>query len=404
MLSFTISNLWMMVCIVLVFIMHLGFAMLEIGLTRSKNTINILFKNMAVIIIGLLAYTFMGFGMMYSGPQGGIFHFGGFGLRIPLNAGTPQYNPYYTFWTDFLFQAMFAATAASIVSGAVAERIKLSAFLWFSFLYVTLIYPVVGYWHWGKGWLSGIGFHDFAGSTIIHSVGGWAALIGILFLGPRIGKYNGKVSTIEGHSIPLATMGVLLLWFGWFGFNGGSVLSADPGKVSKVLVITTLSATSGVVGAFFSSYLLFRTYDITMVINGILAGLVGITAGADIMGVTDALVVGLISGILVVLAIVGIDRLKIDDPVGAVPVHMVCGLWGTLAVGIFGEKAGLKQLFTQIVGIFSVGIFCALGACVIFIALRKFIGLRVSEKEEHEGLDINEHSMRAYPDFRANQH
>lgn len=404
MLSFTIGNLWIMVSIILVFIMHLGFAMLEIGLTRSKNTINILFKNIAVVVIGLLSYTFLGFAMMYSGPEGGVFHFGRLGFTIPENANTPEYNPNYTFWSDFLFQAMFAATAASIVSGAVAERIKLKTFLWFSFLYVTFIYPVVGYWHWGKGWLSSIGFHDFAGSTIIHSVGGWAALIGILFLGPRIGKYNGKTATIEGHSIPLATMGVLLLWFGWFGFNGGSALSADPGKVSKVLVVTALSAASGVAGAFLTSCLLFKTYDITMVINGILAGLVGVTAGADVMGVTNALIIGLISGVLVVFSIVAIDKLKIDDPVGAVPVHMVCGLWGTLAVGIFGEKRGFEQLFKQIIGIFSVGGFCILGACVIFIVLRKCIGLRVSEKEEREGLDIHEHGMRAYPDFRSNQH
>ncbi len=403
---FTINNVWMMISIFLVFIMHLGFGTLEAGLTRSKNTINILFKNVMIVSIGLLTYTLLGFNLMYPGEEftGDLFGFAGFGISLPENGLTPEYSEGYTYWTDFLFQAMFAATAATIVSGAVAERIKLNAFLIFSVIYVGLVYPITGMWKWGGGFLDELGFYDFAGSTLVHSVGGWAALIAVLLLGPRIGKYNGGSKAIEGHNIPLAFIGVFLLWFGWFGFNGGSVLSADAGSVSLVLVTTSLAAAAGAMSAFFTSYAFFKSYDITMVLNGILAGLVGITAGANLMSVTDAIWIGLIAGVLIVLAVMALDKLRLDDPVGAIAVHLVNGIWGTLAVGIFGAKAGFSQLGLQAIGILVIGTFCVTTSFIILFTLKKTIGIRVSEKEEVEGLDLYEHGMSAYPDFRMNEH
>lgn len=403
---FTINNVWMMVSIFLVFIMHLGFGTLEAGLTRSKNTINIMFKNVMIVSIGLLTYTLLGFNLMYPGAEfaGDFFGFAGFGISLPENGLTPEYSEGYTYWTDFLFQAMFAATAATIVSGAVAERIKLNSFLIFSVIYVGLVYPVTGMWKWGGGFLDELGFYDFAGSTLVHSVGGWAALVAVKLLGPRIGKYNGVSKAIEGHNIPLAFIGVFLLWFGWFGFNGGSVLSADAGSVSLVLVTTCLAAAAGAMSAFFTSYVFFKSYDITMVLNGVLAGLVGITAGADLMSVTDAIWIGIIAGILIVLAVIALDKLRLDDPVGAIAVHLVCGIWGTMAVGIFGSKAGLAQLGHQAIGVFAVGAFCVLTSFIILFTLKKTIGIRVSELEEIEGLDLHEHGMSAYPDFRMNEH
>ncbi|WP_339866691.1 ammonium transporter [uncultured Algoriphagus sp.] len=401
---FTVNNLWMMIATTMVFIMHLGFASLEAGLTRSKNTVNILFKNTIIPAIGLLTYAFVGFNLMYPGAEyaGSFFGFAGFGLSLPEGWDTSEYNAGYTFFTDFIFQAMFAATAATIVSGAVAERVKLGPFIFFSFLYVGICYPIVGMWKWGGGFLNTLEtpFYDFAGSTIVHSVGGWGALIGAALLGPRIGKYTSRgMTAIPGHNIPLATLGVFLLWFGWFGFNGGSVLSADPGLVSKVFVTTSMAAAAGAFGALIVSYLMFKTYDITMVLNGILAGLVGITAGADQMGVNSSIIIGLIGGGLIVLAVVFFDKIKIDDPVGAISVHLVGGIWGTLAVGIFGDLAGVGQFVSQLIGVVAVGVFCVIFAGVIFFVMKKTIGIRVDEAEETEGLDINEHSMRAYPDF-----
>ncbi|MFC5192927.1 ammonium transporter [Algoriphagus aquatilis] len=401
---FTVNNLWMMIATILVFIMHLGFATLEAGLTRAKNTVNILFKNTIIPAIGLLTYAFVGFNLMYPGADfaGSMFGFAGFGLTLPEGWDTSNYNAGYTFFTDFIFQAMFAATAATIVSGAVAERVKLGPFIAFSLIYVGICYPIVGMWKWGGGFLNTLDtpFYDFAGSTIVHSVGGWAALVGAFLLGPRIGKYTPTgMKAIPGHNIPMATMGVFLLWFGWFGFNGGSVLSAAPGLVSKVFVTTSLAAAAGAFGALIASYWKFKTYDITMVLNGILAGLVGITAGADQMGVTDSIIIGFVGGILVVLAVVLFDKIKIDDPVGAISVHLVGGIWGTLAVGIFGDLAGMGQLYSQFLGVAAVGLFCFATSWLIFFTLKKTVGIRVPEKEEIEGLDINEHSMRAYPDF-----
>lgn len=401
---FTVNNLWMMIATTMVFLMHLGFASLEAGLTRSKNTVNILFKNTIIPAIGLLTYAFVGFNLMYPGAEyaGSFFGFAGFGLSLPDGWDTSEYNAGYTFFTDFIFQAMFAATAATIVSGAVAERVKLGPFIFFSFLYVGICYPIVGMWKWGGGFLNTLDtpFYDFAGSTIVHSVGGWGALIGAALLGPRIGKYTSRgMTAIPGHNIPLATLGVFLLWFGWFGFNGGSVLSADPGLVSKVFVTTSMAAAAGAFGALIVSYLMFKTYDITMVLNGILAGLVGITAGADVMGVNSSIIIGLIGGGLIVVAVVFFDKIKVDDPVGAISVHLVGGIWGTLAVGIFGDLAGVSQFFSQLIGVAAVGVFCIIFAGVIFFVMKKTVGIRVDEAEETEGLDINEHSMRAYPDF-----
>ena len=403
---FTVNNLWMMVSTLLIFIMHLGFATLEAGLTRAKNTVNILFKNTLIPSIGILSYAFVGFNLMYPGAEyaGSFFGFAGFGLSLPEGWDTSNYNAGYTFFTDFIFQAMFAATAATIVSGAVAERMKLGPFLIFSLLYVGICYPIVGMWKWGGGFLNTLAtpFYDFAGSTLVHTVGGWAALVGAFLLGPRLGKYMPTgMKAIPGHNIPMATMGVFLLWFGWYGFNGGSVLSADPGTVSRVFVTTSLAASAGAIGALIMSYIKFKTYDITMVLNGILAGLVGITAGADQMGVMDSIWIGLIGGVLVVLAVIAFDKLKIDDHVGAIAVHLVGGIWGTLAVGIFGNLAGWNQLLSQLIGIGSSGLFCFATSWLIFFTLKRTMGIRVDEREEIEGLDINEHQMRAYPDFAS---
>lgn len=407
---FTANNVWMMVCTALVFFMHLGFSFLEIGLTRQKNTINILFKNFFVITAGLLLYAIGGFNLMYPGFEEGamgILKFAGFGIAAPEGGMTAAYaDGGYTWWTDFLFQGMFAATAATIVSGAVAERIKLNAFILFAIIYVGLVYPIVGAWKWGGGFLDGMGFYDFAGSTLVHSVGGWAALVAIYLLGARIGKFDkdGKSLAIPGHNLPLAAAGVLILWLGWFGFNGGSVLSADPALTSLTLVTTCLAAAAGGVSSAIFSYILYKNYDLTMFMNGILGGLVGITAGADQMSPGDAVIIGLIAGIIIVLSVALIDKLKLDDPVGAVAVHLICGIWGTLAVGIFGAMAGFDQFLIQLAGVGIVGAFCVICSFIILFIVKATVGLRVDKEEELKGLDLAEHGMDAYADFRMNQH
>ncbi|CAM4311706.1 ammonium transporter [Gillisia limnaea] len=407
----TINNVWMMVCTALVFFMHLGFSLLEVGLTRQKNAINILFKNVFIICIGLLIYSLIGFNLMYPGSfiYGIIpdYFLGLFGLQAPMVDGVLDltYNEGYTFYTDFLFQGMFAATAATIVSGAVAERIKLSSFMIFAMLYLAIVYPIAGSWKWGGGFLDELGFYDFAGSTLVHSVGGWAALIGIYLLGARIGKFdkNGISQAIPGHNIPLATAGVFILWLGWFGFNGGSVLSADPSLTSITLVTTCLAAAAGGISAFLFSTFRYKNYDLTMFLNGILGGLVGITAGADQMSPTDAVLIGLISGVIIVLGVALIDKLKLDDPVGAVPVHLICGIWGTLAVGIFGNLAGWDQFFKQLAGVGVIGAFCCISALIIFYTIKATMGLRMDGLSETEGLDIHEHGMDAYAEFGVTQ-
>ncbi len=409
----TINNVWMMICTALVFFMHLGFSLLEIGLTRQKNTLNILFKNIFIITTGLILYCLVGFNLMYPGFEegtSGFLGFAGFGLDSPLNIeGTLDltYNTGYTYWTDFLFQGMFAATAATIVSGAVAERIKIGSFMIFVVFYVGIVYPIAGSWKWGGGFLQTLDtpFYDFAGSTLVHSFGGWAALVAVWLLGSRIGKFkNGKPQAIPGHNIPLATGGVLILWLGWFGFNGGSVLSADPGLTSLTLVTTSLAAASGGILAFLTSTLLYKNYDLTMFLNGILGGLVAITAGADVMSPTNAIAIGSIAGVIIVLGVALIDKLKLDDPVGAIAVHLICGIWGTLAVGIFGTMAGWSQFFSQLLGILVYAVFCITTSFIILFTLKKTVGLRVTEREELEGLDVHEHGMDAYPDFRLNEH
>ena len=407
---FTANNVWMMICTALVFFMHLGFSFLEIGLTRQKNTINILFKNFFIITAGLLLYAIGGFNLMYPGFEegaAGFLKFAGFGIAAPEGGMTTAYaDGGYTWWTDFLFQGMFAATAATIVSGAVAERIKLTSFMLFSIIYVGLVYPIVGAWKWGGGFLDGMGFYDFAGSTLVHSVGGWAALVAIFLLGARIGRFDkdGKPLAIPGHNLPLAAAGVLILWLGWFGFNGGSVLSADPELTSLTLVTTCLAAAAGGISSAIFSNILYKNFDLTMFMNGVLGGLVGITAGADQMSPMDAVLIGAIAGVIIVLGVALIDKLRLDDPVGAVAVHLICGIWGTLAVGIFGAMASFDQFIIQLAGVGIVGAFSVICSFVILIPIKATIGLRVDKEEELKGLDLAEHGMDAYADFRMNQH
>ena len=401
----TTNNVWMMLCTALVFFMHLGFSFLEIGLTRQKNTINILFKNFFIITMGLIVYCLVGFNLMYPGDfdiiGNGILGFAGPGLDAAAAADL-SYNEGYTYWTDFLFQGMFAATAGTIISGAVAGRIKINAFMLIVFLYILIVYPIVGSWQWGGGFLSTltdeVGFYDFAGSTLVHSVGGWGGLVIIYLLGARKGKFDssGKAVAIPGSNIPLSAAGVLILWLGWFGFNGGSVLSADPANTSLVLVTTCLAAAAGGLGASFLSSLMYKNLDITMFMNGVLGGLVGITAGADQMGPTDAILIGAIGGAIVVLGVAFLDKCKLDDPVGAIPVHLFAGIWGTLAVGLFGASAGFDQFMVQLASTGIVGAFCIVGAAIIALIVKSIMGLRVSEEEEEIGLDISEHGTKAY--------
>jgi len=412
-LTLTVNNLWMMICTALVFFMHLGFSFLEIGLTRQKNTINILFKNFFIISVGLVLYALVGFNLMYPASfwHGVLpdYFVELFGLESPIGeAGLDlTYNEGYTYWTDFLFQGMFAATAATIVSGAIAERAKLGSFFLFSILYVGLVYPIVGSWKWGGGFLDDWGFYDFAGSTLVHSVGGWAALLYIIKLGARIGKFDkdGNPLAIPGHNLPFAAAGVLILWLGWFGFNGGSVLSADPGMTSLVLTTTSLAAAAGGLSAAGFVHIFYKNFDLTMFMNGILGGLVGITAGADQMSILEAVIVGGIGGIIVVLAVALLDKLKLDDPVGAVAVHLFTGVWGTLAVGIFGKLASWDQFLIQLAGVALVALFCITTTAIFLAVIGKVWGLRVDRGEELEGLDQAEHGgMHAYADFRLNQH
>jgi len=412
--KFMIDNLWILIAASFVFMMHLGFSTLESGLCRSKNTVNVLTKNLFIVAAGLLTYAAVGFSLMYPGDSwiaGKFLGFGGFGIGYDPTVTDPEtvfnkltpagYALDMTTWTDFIFQAMFAATAATIVSGAVAERVKLLPFLIFATLLVAIAYPITGSWQWGAGWLYDMGFKDFAGSTLVHGVGGFAALACVLVLGPRLGKYlpDGSIRPILGHSMPLAAIGVFLLFFGWFGFNGGSVLSADPVAVSLVFVTTALAGAAGIIGAMFTSWIIFKKPDLSMSLNGALAGLVGITAGADTVTPTSAVIIGAIAGIIVFVSVVLFDRIKIDDPVGAISVHGVCGIWGTLAVGFFSFDPEHKVM-TQLIGTVSVVAFAFIFSLIVFGALKLIMGVRVSAEEENEGLDIGEHGQEAYPDFQ----
>ncbi|WP_157359717.1 ammonium transporter [Algoriphagus mannitolivorans] len=399
----TTNNVWMMLSTALVFIMHLGFAGVEAGFGQAKNTVNILFKNTITPIIGIISYAAIGFYLMYPGfevPGWLAFDAAGWNLfwfaPSTADVSAAYADAGYTYWTDFLFQAMFAATAATIVSGAIAERVKLGAYLIFTLFFVGIVYPIIGSWKWGGGALDDMGFYDFAGSTLVHSVGGWGALAGVILVGPRIGKYvNGKTVEKPGASVPLAVIGVFLLWLGWFGFNGGSVLSADPGLVSFVLVTTSLAACAGGLGGFLAAYFAFKRLDLGMVLNGILAGLVSITAGADVINPGGAVLVGFIGGILVVLSAVLLDRAKLDDVVGAVSVHLTCGVWGTLAVGLFSTNPE-HSFLTQLIGVAICGVTAFSAAFAIFYVLKKTVGIRVSEEHERTGLDSHEHGIRGY--------
>jgi len=399
--KFMIDNLWILISAAFVFIMHLGFATLETGLTRQKNTVNILFKNVFIISVGIITYALTGFNTMYPGDFNGylaILGPIGFGGDEVANLTANYAN--YTYWSDFIFQAMFAATAATIVSGAVAERVKLTGFMIYATILVAFLYPIAGSWKWGGGWLDAMGFYDFAGSSIVHAFGGFSALACVLVLGPRRGKYvDGQVRPILGHSMPLATIGVFLLWLGWFGFNGGSVLSADPTLVSLVFVTTSLAAAAGALASIFTSMIYLKKPDVSMALNGILAGLVGITAGADSVTWVGAILIGLVAGCIVVFAIVIIDRIQIDDPVGAISVHGVCGLWGTIAVGIFSTNPE-HSVGTQIVGTLSYALFAFVASMILASVVKATVGLRVSAEEEEEGLDMGEHGQPAYADFQ----
>lgn len=404
---FNLSTVWILLCAFLVFIMHLGFASIESGMCQRKNTVNILFKNVFIICSGLLLYAFWGFNAMYPGDgwsAAGVFAIGS-PISIEAYGGTDlSYGGTglcQTGWADFIFQAMFAATAATIVSGAVAERVKLTSFMIFAVLLVGLAYPITGGWKWGGGWLDAKGFYDFAGSSVVHGFGGFAALACVLVLGPRRGKYTsaGTKPILPGN-LPLANIGALLLWFGWFGFNCGSVLSADAESISYVAVTTALGAASGGLGAILISWLLLKKPDLSMALNGILAGLVGITAGADSLSLLGASIAGGIGGILVVLAVLFFDKIKIDDPVGAISVHGVVGIWGTLAVGLpfLCKEGSAANFFTQLTGTFAIGAFAFIFSFVVFLVLKVVMGVRVDAEEEEEGLDVAEHGVAAYND------
>ncbi|MDZ7755098.1 ammonium transporter [Rhodohalobacter sp.] len=399
-IKFIIDNLWILIATFLVLLMHLGFASVESGLTQSKNSVNVIYKNVFILCTGVLIYAFVGFQIMYPGEFNGILGFGGFGIGYdPSDAVgmlTPAYGAEMTIWTDFIFQAMFAATAATIVSGCVTGRIKLSSFMLFGVLLLAIAYPITGSWVWGGGWLAELGFYDFAGSTLVHGVGGIAGLACVILLGARTGKFkDGKVFAIPAHNIPLATVGVFLLWVGWFGFNGGSVLSADPAGVSYVFVTTALAACAGALGSMVTTQVVMKTLDAPMALNGILAGLVGITAGADVISVSGAVFVGAFAGVLVVLSILMFDKLKIDDPVGAISVHGVCGIWGTLAVGIFTDVS----LWVQLIGVIAILSATFIFSLTVFGLIKAVWGVRVSPEVESDGLDISEHGNNAYPDF-----
>ncbi|MEC7906880.1 MAG: ammonium transporter [Verrucomicrobiota bacterium] len=392
--------LWTVIAAALVFIMHLGFATLESGLTQSKNTVNILFKNVWIISIGLITYAVLGFNTHYpvdswqipgwlgiNGPIGDLNADGGDGW------GYGGLSLAMTGYGDFIFQAMFAATAATIVSGAVAERIKLTSFMVYSTILVAFGYTIAGSWHWGGGWLSDIGFYDFAGSTVVHGFGGAAALAAVLILGPRAGKYTADgIKPIVGHSMPLAAIGVFLLFFGWFGFNGGSVLSANPGPLGLVFTTTALAAAAGGISSIITSMVVLKKPDLSMALNGLLAGLVSITAGADSVSPFASVLMGAIGGVIVVFSIIFLDKIKIDDPVGAISVHGTCGIWGTIAVGIFGGAS----LSSQIIGVLGVYIFAFVFSYIVFLLIKVTMGVRVSSEEESRGLDISEHGQEAY--------
>lgn len=411
-----LNNIWVLVAAILVIFMNAGFGMLETGFCRQKNAVNILSKNLIVFALATLAYWAIGFSFMFGTEGGGGFiGMGGFFLSSedPATYGLDPFPEGLVIPVAFLFQAAFAGTAATIVSGAVAERVKFIDFLIFSLLLTGISYPITGHWVWGGGLLSdigilgeGVGFSDFAGSTVVHSVGGWAALMGAAFLGPRIGKYNsdGTPNAIPGHNMGFAMLGCLILWIGWFGFNPGSELAASE-AVPYIAVTTNLAAAAGGVAATITAWVVIGKPDLSMIINGILAGLVSITAGCAGVSYLSAVIIGIIGGVIVVYSVLFFDRIKIDDPVGATSVHLVCGIWGTLAVGLFDMELGLfsghgiTQLIAQIIGILTIGGFTVVMTSIFWLALKSTLGIRVHEEEEIKGLDISEHGMEAYSGF-----
>jgi Amt family ammonium transporter len=419
-----LDTLWVLITAMLVFFMNLGFALVESGFARSKNTVNILSKNFIVFAVASLAFWAVGWGLMFGNGTGFVGLQGLFGIHGADNSpatGEAYVGVYSSIsWATvpllakFFFQLVFAGTAATIVSGAVAERIKYISFIVFSFVLVAIMYPVTGHWIWGGGWLASLGMWDFAGSTVVHSVGGWAALAGVLLLGPRLGKFkDGKVNPIPGHNMTSAVTGALVLWLGWFGFNPGSTMAADPEAIARILITTNSACIAGILTSTATAWIFLGKPDLSMTINGSLAGLVAITASCAFVSVESSLVIGAFAGVIVVFAVIGFDKLKIDDPVGALAVHLANGVFGTLCVGLFAEDrfipkttgnglffgGGTGLLTSQLIGIAAVGAFTFVLAFVVWYIIKQTLGLRVSETEEIEGLDMGEHGMEAYPDF-----
>jgi len=435
-----VDTVWVLVAGMLVFFMNAGFALVESGLCRAKNCTNILAKNFIVFAASSISFWVLGWGLMFGdgnafvGTQG-LFFVSGADNSPALGEAYASMNPFATdkyegvysainwtpvpLWAKFFFQLVFAGTAATIVSGAVAERIKFSSFLIFSFILVAFMYPITGHWIWGGGFLGANNFRDFAGSSVVHSVGGWAALAGVIVLGPRLGKYSkdGKVNPIPGHSLTSASLGVLILWLGWFGFYPGSTMAAMNGTaIAHVLVNTNMAAATGSLGALITAWLLLKKPDLTMILNGCLAGLVAVTAPCAFVTITSGAIIGLIAGVLVVFAVIIFDKLKLDDPVGALAVHLCCGVFGTLAVGLFYDNkvatdiaalaTGLsrgEQFWVQLKGVFWVGLFTLPVSLIVWYIIKALFGIRVSAEEEIEGLDIGEHGNEAYPDFVVTQ-
>ena len=412
-----VDTMWVFLTAILVFFMNLGFAAVEAGFARSKNTVNILSKNFIVFAVSSLGFLIIGWGLMFGGdnPLIGTQH-----LFILGDSDLSYYKDTLTsnvpFWGKFFFQLVFCGTAATIVSGAVAERVKYISFIIFSFILTLFIYPIVGHWVWGGGWLADLGFMDFAGDTVVHSVGGWAALAGALILGPRIGKYgkDGKVNAIPGHNMSLAVIGLFVLWLGWFGFNPGSTMSfQNPSDVMHILMTTNTAAIAAILTSTITSWIFIGKPDLGMTINGCLAGLVGITGSCAYVSISASLIIGAIAGVIVVFAVMFFDRIKVDDPVGATSVHLGCGVFGTICVGLFAKEGvttlstqnGLfyggrfKLLGIQLLGIIAVGVFVFAASLLVWFIIKKTIGIRVSREEEIAGLDIGEHGNIAYPDF-----
>lgn len=419
-LAYSLDNLWVLIAAFLVFFMQAGFALVEAGFTRSKNATNILMKNLMDFVVGTLVFWAVGYAFMFGegSPFIGLSGFFLSGLtEIDPSAAATLEGGELSVYTSWFFQLVFAGTAATIVSGAMAERTKFVAYFAYSFVISALIYPIFGHWTWGGGWLSqlefGVGFKDFAGSTIVHSVGGWTALVGAVMLGPRIGRYdrNGKVVSIPGHSIALGTLGVFILWLGWFGFNPGSQLAASGieniNAVALVAANTNIAAAAGALSALLAVWLIDGKPDLGYTLNGTLGGLVAITAPCADVQPWSAVVIGLVAGLLIFAGTKVLEKVKVDDPVGAVPVHLLNGMWGTLALGIFSTNNGLLygggagQLIAQAIGIVACGVWTVGTATILFFAIKSTIGLRVSAEEEELGLDLHEHGSEAYPEMRA---